>query len=181
MLLPLHHQGSPLKKWRDNYSLRLEESIGKTGFDINHSKFPLDPALRIKKNRNKKNSARDLINLKSTYTARERQPSEWKKSLQGNISTSNSSAKQANGACSSKHTHTLTHTHTHTHQKWAKDLNGYFFKECIQIAIVQFSSVTQSCPTLCDPIDGSTPGSAVPGILQAILEWVAISFSNALK
>ena len=37
----------------------------------------------------------------------------------------------------------------------------------------------QSCPTLCDPIDGSTPGSAVPGILQArTLEWVAISFSN---
>ena len=33
----------------------------------------------------------------------------------------------------------------------------------------------QSCPTLCDPIDGSTPGSAVPGILQArTLEWVAI-------
>ena len=38
-----------------------------------------------------------------------------------------------------------THTHTHTHQKWAKDLNGYFFKERIQIAIVQFSSV-QSRP-----------------------------------
>ena len=40
----------------------------------------------------------------------------------------------------------------------------------------------QSCPTLYDPIDGSTPGSAVPGILQArTLERVAISFSNALK
>ena len=40
----------------------------------------------------------------------------------------------------------------------------------------------QSCPTLCDPIDGSPPGSAVPGILQArTLEWVAISFSNASK
>ena len=38
----------------------------------------------------------------------------------------------------------------------------------------------QSCPTLCDPIDGSPPGSAVPRILQArTLEWVAISFSNA--
>ena len=37
----------------------------------------------------------------------------------------------------------------------------------------------QSCPTLCDPIDISPPGSPVPGILQAItLEWVAISFSN---
>ena len=38
----------------------------------------------------------------------------------------------------------------------------------------------QSCPTLCDPIDGSPPDSPVPGILQArTLEWVAISFSNA--
>ena len=40
----------------------------------------------------------------------------------------------------------------------------------------------QSCPTLCNPIYGSTPGSPVPGILQArTLEWVAISFSNAGK
>ena len=40
----------------------------------------------------------------------------------------------------------------------------------------------QSCPTLCDPIDGSPSGSPVPGILQArTLEWVAISFSNAWK
>ena len=40
----------------------------------------------------------------------------------------------------------------------------------------------QSCPTLCDPRDGSPPGSPVPGILQArILEWVAISFCNAWK
>ena len=40
----------------------------------------------------------------------------------------------------------------------------------------------QSCPTLCNPIDGSPPGSPIPGILQArTLEWVAISFSNAWK
>ena len=40
----------------------------------------------------------------------------------------------------------------------------------------------QSCPALCHPIDGSPPGSPVPGILQAkTLEWVAISFSNARK
>ena len=40
----------------------------------------------------------------------------------------------------------------------------------------------QSCPTLCDPIDGNPPGSPVPGILQArTLKWVAISFSNAWK
>ena len=40
----------------------------------------------------------------------------------------------------------------------------------------------QSCPTLCDPIDGSPPGSPIPGILQArTLEWVAMSFSSAWK
>jgi len=40
----------------------------------------------------------------------------------------------------------------------------------------------QLCPTLCNPIDGSPPGSPVPGILQArTLEWVAISFSNGGK
>ena len=44
------------------------------------------------------------------------------------------------------------------------------------------AKLLQSCPTLCDPIDGSPPGSTVPGILQArTLEWVAISFSNAWK
>ena len=42
------------------------------------------------------------------------------------------------------------------------------------------AKLLQSCPTLCGPIDGSPPGSPVPGILQArTLEWVAISFSNA--
>ena len=40
----------------------------------------------------------------------------------------------------------------------------------------------QSCPTLCDPIDGSPPGSPIPGILQArTLEWVAISFMKCMK
>ena len=42
------------------------------------------------------------------------------------------------------------------------------------------AKLLELCPTLCDPIDGSPPGSPVPGILQArTLEWVAISFSNA--
>ena len=41
------------------------------------------------------------------------------------------------------------------------------------------AKLLQSCPTLCDPIDGSLLGSLVPGILQAgTLEWIAISFSN---
>ena len=44
------------------------------------------------------------------------------------------------------------------------------------------TATAAACPTLCDPIDGSPPGSPVPGILQArTLEWVAISFSNAWK
>ena len=57
----------------------------------------------------------------------------------------------------------------------------------IQIWIFKFVAATaakslQSCPTLCDPIDGSPPGSPVPGILQPrTLEWAAISFSNAWK
>ena len=44
---------------------------------------------------------------------------------------------------------------------------------------VKWSEVAQSCPTLCDPMDGSLPGSAVHGVFQArILEWAAISFSR---
>ena len=49
----------------------------------------------------------------------------------------------------------------------------------LQINCESESEVTQSCPTLCDPVDCSLPGSSVHGILQArILEWVAISFSR---
>ena len=48
------------------------------------------------------------------------------------------------------------------------------------IAAAAAAKSLQSCPTLCDPMDSSPPGSSVPGILQArILEWVAMSFSNA--
>ena len=50
---------------------------------------------------------------------------------------------------------------------------------CVYLAAAAAKSL-QSCSTLCDPIDGSPPGSSVPGILQArTLEWVAISSSNA--
>ena len=51
-----------------------------------------------------------------------------------------------------------------------------------KFAMLCYAKSLQSSPTLCDPIDGSPPGSVVPGILQArILEWVAISFSSAWK
>ena len=50
------------------------------------------------------------------------------------------------------------------------------------VAAAKSAKSLQSCPTLCDPIDGSPPDSPVPGILQVrTLEWVAISFSNAWK
>ena len=53
-------------------------------------------------------------------------------------------------------------------------LAGGFF------AAAAAAKLLQSCPTLCDPRDGSPPGSPVPGILQArTLEWLAIAFSNA--
>ena len=54
------------------------------------------------------------------------------------------------------------------------ELSGNFLKTAAA------AKSLQSCPALCDPIDGSPPGSPVPRILQArTLEWVAISFSNA--
>ena len=50
----------------------------------------------------------------------------------------------------------------------------------LELAVAAAAKSLQLCPTLCDPIDGSPPGSPVPGILQArTLDWVAISFSNA--
>ena len=56
------------------------------------------------------------------------------------------------------------------------DLQLYSSKNCVAAA----AKSLQSCPTLFDPIDGSAPGSPVPGILQARTpEWVAIFFSNA--
>ena len=60
---------------------------------------------------------------------------------------------------------------------------GFFITSTIWESFVQPSAKSlQSCPTLCDPIDGNLPGSPVPGILQArTLEWVAISFSSAWK
>ena len=61
----------------------------------------------------------------------------------------------------------------------------FFYAFGISLTSLQATAIAKSlqlCPTLCDPIDVSSPGSPVPGILQArTLEWVAISFSNAWK
>ena len=57
----------------------------------------------------------------------------------------------------------------------------YQRKEEVCLAAAAAAKSLHSCPTLCDPIDSSLPGSPVPGILQArTLEWVAISFSNKI-
>ena len=71
---------------------------------------------------------------------------------------------------------------------WLKSsaLAGGFFTICATWKAFGISAAAakslQSCPTLCNPTDGSPPGSAVPGILQArTLEWAAISFSSAWK
>ena len=64
---------------------------------------------------------------------------------------------------------------------WEDGTHIYRFPGDLDSAAAAAKSL-QSCLTLCDPIDGSPPGSPVPGILQArTLEWVAISFSNAWK
>ena len=65
--------------------------------------------------------------------------------------------------------------------QWRRD--SLFSKWCLKISTAAAAAISlQSCPTLCDPIDGSPPVFLVPGILQArTLEWVAISFSNAWK
>ena len=62
----------------------------------------------------------------------------------------------------------------------AKKTNPHFITGQFIAAAATAAKSHQLCLTLCDPIDGSPPGSPVPGILQARkLEWVAISFSNA--
>ena len=64
-------------------------------------------------------------------------------------------------------------------REWRTTDNGNAIQKILMLC---YAKSLQSCPTLCDPIDGSLPGSPVPGILQArTLEWVAISFSNAWK
>ena len=58
--------------------------------------------------------------------------------------------------------------------------SSLFICDNMDVSAAAAAKSRQSCPTLCDPIDSSPPGSAVPGILQArTLEWATISFSNA--
>ena len=100
------------------------------------------------------------------------------------------------------YTHTWTYKHTHTHYSTGRvqgqtssPRDNYLRRPNKAVVVILrqahicetqklCSSIAakslQSCPTLCDPIDGSPPGSPIPGILQArTLEWAAISFSSA--
>ena len=74
------------------------------------------------------------------------------------------------------------------HQNTDRNIRDYFLllgkkhNILLPAAAAAAAKLLQSCLTLCDPIDGSPPGSPIPGILQArTLEWVAISFTNAWK
>ena len=66
-----------------------------------------------------------------------------------------------------------------TEWNWCLLNTCYMPRTILSTCHMKWSEVAQSCPTLCDPMDCSPPGSSVPGILQArILEWVAICFSR---
>jgi len=84
--------------------------------------------------------------------------------------------KQSKYPTKGEEINTLWHIYT---MKSALQVNSLLLSHSGSLNKILLLSL-QSCPTLCDPIDGSPPGSPVPGILQArTLEWVAISFSNA--
>ena len=143
----------------------------------------------------------DLIKLKSFCTAKEttnkvkRQPSEWemviaketiykgliskiyKELIQFNTRKTNNPIKKwdlikIKRFCTAKETISKVKRKPSEWEKIVYEIS----------AAATAAKSLQSCPTLCDPIDGSPPCSPVPGILQArTLEWVAISFSNARK
>ena len=134
----------------------------------------------------------DLIRFKCFCTAKEtiskvkREPLEWEKIITNETTDKGLISKRYKQLIRLK-----TRKTNNPIKKWGKDLNRQFSKEDIQMAkkhmkrcstslIIAAAKSFQLCPTLCNPIDDSPPGSPVPGILQArTLEWVAISFSNA--
>ena len=66
-----------------------------------------------------------------------------------------------------------------SNQSILKEINSEYSLDGLMLKLTAAAESLQSCPTLCDSIDGSPPGSPVPGILQArVLEWGAIAFSK---
>ena len=92
------------------------------------------------------------------------------------------SRTQLRAHCARAHTHTHTHAHTHLSSKFILSLftllNLNFLSKYKRVSCMRAKSF-QSCLTLCDPIDCSTPGSSIHGIFQArILEWFAMPSSR---
>ena len=176
-------------KWIKDLNVRpetiklLKENIGKTLSNINHSRILYDPPPRILEIKAKINKW-DLIKIKRVCTTKEtiskvkRQPSEWEK-----IIAKEATDKQLFSKIYKQLLQLNSRKINDPIKKWTKELSRHFSKEDIQMAAAAAAAkLPQSCTTLCDPIDRSPPGSPVPGILKAkTLEWVAISFSSALK
>ena len=164
-------------KWIKDLNVRpeiiklLEENRGRTLNDINQNKILYDPPATEMEIKTKVNKWH-LIKLKSFCTAEEtiskvkRQPSEWEKI------TANETDK---GLISKIYKQLMQLNVRKTNnplKKWGKDRNRHFSKEDVKMAnkhmkrcstspIIQFSSVAQLCPTLCDSMNRSTPGLPV--------------------
>ena len=127
-------------KWIKDLNVRLdtikllEENIGKTLFDINHSKIFFDPPLRVMEIKTKINKW-DLMKLKSFCTAKEtihnmkRQPSEWEKIFVNKAMDKELISKYINSSWRS-----ISKKPNNPIKKWAEDLNRHFTKEDIQMA-----------------------------------------------
>ena len=191
-------------KWIKDLDVRPEtiklfkENIGRTLDDINQSKIRYEPPPRVTEIKTKVNKW-DLVKLKSLCTAKKtisevkRQPSEWEKII------ANGTTEEILISKIYKQLIQLNTRKTNNPiRKWGKDLNKHFFKEYIQMAnkhmrrcsillIIQFCSVTQSCPTLCDPMNCSMPGlpahHQLPESTQTCIYWVgdAIQPSHPLS
>ena len=166
-------------KWIKDLNVRpetiklLEENIARTLDDINQSKVLYDPPPKVKDIKTKVNQW-DLIKLKSFCTAKEtiskvkRQPAEWEKIIarettdKGLISKIYKQLIQLNARKTNNPI-----------KKWEKDIQmaNKHMKKCSTSLIIQFSSVTQSCLTLCDPLNHSMPDLPVHHQLPEVRIW----------